>query len=194
MNLLQHIKSERSRQGSKKPLIRDVFNQISSLVRWYGLEENFLTVIESAEDYLAQTNLELHCFREKMPFEPSLFSLVTAAEYRLTKAIISKADNPYLQYANSPEEIFLSRLLYRLNPKLAPETLKRNHFEMLLLYAYSKDKVAELVKKAKAIEKILENNYETEMFDTIPSKRITLQERITRLQNFIAKLETVIAY
>ena len=132
MTLLQHIRKERARQRSKKPLRRGVFNQISSLVRWYGLEENFLTVIESAEDYLAQTNLELHRFREKMPFEPSLFSLVTAEEYRLTKAIISKVDNPYLQYAHSPEEIFLSQLLYRLNPALPAETLIRNHFETLL--------------------------------------------------------------
>lgn len=132
MTLLQHIRKERARQRRKQPLKRDVFKQISSLVRWYGLEENFLTVIDSAEYYLAQTNLELHRFREKMPFEPSLFALVTAAEYRLTKAIISKTDNPYLQYAHSPEEIFLSGLLYRLNSALPAETLIRNHFEMLL--------------------------------------------------------------
>ncbi|MBU0698189.1 MAG: hypothetical protein ABIK98_07510 [Pseudomonadota bacterium] len=193
MALLQNIRNERARQWSKKPLIRDVFTQISSLVNRHGLKESFLIVIENAEDYLTQTNLQLHRIREKTPFVPPLFSLVTHEEYLLAKAIISKVDNPYLRYAHSPEEIFQSKLLYRLNPKLAPETLIRNHFETLLLYAYSQNKVGELVKKARAIEKTLVNNYETEMFDTIQSKLIALQERITKLQNFIAKLETVIA-
>lgn len=193
MNLLQHIRNERARQRKKKPFKRDIFNQISSIVRRYGLDESFLTVIEGAEDYLSQTNLELHRIREKMPLDPPLFLLVTHEEYRLARAIISKVDNPYLQYAHSPEEIFQSRPLHRLNPTIPAETLMRNHLETLLLYEYSKAKVGELIKEANVIEKKLDDEYETEMYYVIQPQLVAIQERITKLQNFIAKVETVIA-
>ena len=193
MTLLQHIKIERARQREKKPFKRDMFNQISGIVRKYGLDESFLTVIESAEDFLSQTNLELHRIREKMPFEPPLFSLVTPEEYRLTKAIINKVDNPYLQHAHSPEEIFQSRPLYCLNPAIPKKALLRNHIETLLLYEYSKAMVGKLIKKANVIEKQLDAEYENEMYYVIQPQLTTIQERITKLQNFIVKLETVIA-
>ncbi len=193
MTLLQHIKNERARRREKKPFRRDIYNQISGIVRQYGLDESFLTVIESAEDLLAQTNLELQRIREKMPFEPPLFSLVTHEEYRLTRDIINTVDNPYLQYAHSPEEIFQSRLLYRLNAAIPAEALMLNHLETLLLYDYSKAKVGELIEKANGIEKKLDDEYENEMYYVIQPQLAAIQERITKLQNFIVKLETVIA-
>lgn len=193
MTLLQYIKNERAQQRKKKPLQQDVFNRISSLVRRYGLDESFLTVIENAEDYLNQINLELHRFREKLPFEDPMFSLVAQEEYVLTRAIVGKIDNPYLQYAHSPEEIFQSRLLYHLNPAIPAETLMRNHLETLLLYAYSKSKVEELIKNANEIEKKLDDEYENEMYYVIQPQLVAIHERITKLQNFIAKAEMVIA-
>jgi len=134
MTLLQYIRNERARQRKKKPLKRDVFNQISDLVRWYGLKENFLDVLDKVEDYLSKEDLQYTRVRLKTPMERSLFSLVTESEYSLTLSIISKVDNTYLQFAESPEEILLCGTLYGLNPTIGPEKLMRYHFETLLLH------------------------------------------------------------
>ncbi len=134
MNLLTHIKKERKQQRKKQPIRRDVFNQIGGLVRRYGLKENFLDVLDKVEDYLSKEDLQFPRVRLKTPMERSLFSLVTESEYSLTLSIISKVDNLYLQFAESPEEILLCRPLFRLNPTIGPEKLMRYHFETLLLH------------------------------------------------------------
>ena len=134
MNLLTHIKRERKQQRKKQPIRRDVFNQIGGLVRRYGLKENFLDVLDKVEDYLSKEDLQYTRVRLKTPMERSLFSLVTENEYSLTMSIISKVDNSYLQFAESPEEILLCRPLFRLNPTIGPEKLMRYHFETLLLH------------------------------------------------------------
>ena len=138
MALLKYIRNERVRQRKKKPLKRDVFNQISGLVRWYGLKENFLDVLDKVEDYLSIDSLQFARIRLKTPMERSLFSLVTESEYSLTMSIISKVDNSYLKFAESPEEILLCRPLFRLNPTIVPEKLMRYHFETLLLHERNK--------------------------------------------------------
>ena len=134
MDLLKGIKQKRVKQRQKQPIKRDVFNQISGLVRWYGLKENFLDVLDKVEDYLPKEDLQYTRVRLKTPMERSLFSLVTESEYFLTLSIISKVDNTYLQFAESPEEILLCRPLFRLNPTIDPEKLMRYHFETLLLH------------------------------------------------------------
>ncbi len=134
MDLLKDIKQKRTKKRQKKPIRRDVFNQISGLVRWYGLKGNFLDVLDKVEDYLSKEDLQSTRVRLKTPMERSLFSLVTESEYSLTLSIISKVDNSYLQFAESPEEILLCRPLFRLNPTIGPEKLMRYHFETLLLH------------------------------------------------------------
>ncbi len=134
MDLLKDIKQKRTKKRQKKPIRRDVFNQISGLVRWYGLKENFLDVLDKVEDYLSKEDLQFTRVRLKTPMERSLFSLVTESEYSLTLSIISKVDNTYLQFAESPEEILLCGTLYGLNPTIGPEKLMRYHFETLLLH------------------------------------------------------------
>jgi hypothetical protein len=76
--------------------------------------------------------------KAKEPFEPPLFSLATETEYRITMAIVSKVGNPYLTFANSPDEILLCGPLFRLNPRLDPEQLSTRHFETLLLAELAK--------------------------------------------------------
>ncbi len=134
MDLLKGIKQKRVKQCLKQPIKRDVFNQISDLVRWYGLKENFLDVLDKVEDYLSKEDLQYTRVRLKTPMERSLFSLVTESEYSLTLSIISKVDNTYLQFAESPEEILLCRPLFLLNPTIGPEKLMRYHFETLFLH------------------------------------------------------------
>ncbi len=134
MDLLKDRKQKRTKKRQKKPIRRDVFNQIGGLVRRYGLKENFLDVLDKVEDYLSKEDLQYTRVKLKTPMERSLFSLVTESEYSLTLSIISKVDNSYLQFAESPEEILLCGPLYELNPSLSPEKLMRYHFETLLLH------------------------------------------------------------
>ena len=187
MSLLQNIRSERSRHRKKQPFVRDTFNQIHGLVRRYGLEERFLTVLENEGDYLSETNLEGRRIREKVPFESPLFSLATAEEYRLATAILSKVDNPYLQFAHSPEEILLSRPLYHLNPALNSEILKCCHFETLLMYEHAKGLVSKLAGQTSAGREKAPANGEDDRNEAKRLQLVALQERITKLQNHIVK-------
>ncbi len=134
MDLLKDIKRNRAKQRQKMPFRRDVFNQISSLVRQYGLKEDFLDVIDKVEDYPSSEKLKLARVRLKTPMEGSLFSLATKDEYALTMSIIAKINNSYLKFAHSPEEILLCKPLYCLNPSIAPEKLRRYHFGTLFLH------------------------------------------------------------
>ena len=54
----------------------------------------------------------------------SLLPLVTAVQWRLTKEILARYDNPYLVWARSPEEISLSRRLYERHPGFAAEVFQ----------------------------------------------------------------------
>ena len=143
MDLLKDIKRKRAKQKQKKPIQRDAFNQISDLVRQYGLEKSFLDALNEVEDCLSTKDLKFARIRLKVPVESSLFSLVTQEEYFLTMSIITKVDSPYLRFAHSPEEILLCKPLYGLNPSLAPERLMRYHFETLLLHERTKIKNTE---------------------------------------------------
>lgn len=138
MTFLQHIKTERARQRKKKPLKRDVFNQICSLVKQYDLKESFLSVLDKVEDGLSGENFKFNRVKLKTPMENSLFSLATKDKYSLTMSIIAKVDNAYLKFATSPEEILLCGPLYRLNPLLTNQKLMRYHFETLLLHERAK--------------------------------------------------------
>jgi hypothetical protein len=134
MEIVQNIKNERSQHKKKKPFRRDVFNKISGLVRWHGLDDGILKRLDKAVDYLPKEKTISGRFRAKIPFEFPLYSLATKEEYNLAMAIIQKIDNPYLQFVQSPEEILLCRPLYRLNPELSPGQLMQYHFEMLFLH------------------------------------------------------------
>jgi hypothetical protein len=144
MTFLQHIRNERAQQRKKKPLKRDVFNQICSLVKQYALKESFLNVLDNVEDNLSGENWKLNRVRLKTPMESSLFSLATKDEYALTMSIIDKVDNAYLKFANSPAEILLCGPLYHLNSSLTDQKLMRYHFETLLLHERAKASAGEV--------------------------------------------------
>jgi hypothetical protein len=140
MDLLKDIKQKRAKQKQKKPFSRDAFNQISSIVKQYGLNNDFLSILDNVDDYLSRQNFKFSRIRVKTLMENHLFSLATRDEYTVTMSIISKIDNPYLKFAHSPEEIILCEPLYCLNPSLTPEKLIRYHFETLLLHEHIKIK------------------------------------------------------
>ena len=138
MDLLENIKRTREKERRKNPLKRDVFKQISSLVRRYGLKEGFLSILDKVEDYISEDKYDFARVRLKKPLDTPLFSLATEEDYSLTMSIIRRVDNPYLEFAHSPEEILLCGLLYRLNPSLGPEKLRRYHFATLFLHERTK--------------------------------------------------------
>ena len=138
MDLLKDIRQKRVKQRQKIPFRLSVFNQISGIVRQFGLKKSFLDSLDKVEDYLSTKNLKFARIRLKVPVESPLFSLVTKEEYFLTISIIEKVDNPYLRFAHSPEEVLLSKPLYRLNPSLASEKLMQYHFETLYFHERAK--------------------------------------------------------
>ena len=138
MALLQDIKLKRARDKKKQPLGRDEFRQVSSIVKQYGLDESFLSVLDKAAAAEIDSNLQLARVRVKAPVQSYLFPLATREEYCIIMAILIKVNNPYLKFAQSPEEILVCGKLYRLNPSIPPEKLLRFHFETLLLYECAK--------------------------------------------------------
>lgn len=138
MDLIKDIKQKRAKQKQKSPFERNVFNQISGIVRRYGLKENFLEALDKFGDDLSTKNLKSDRIRLKVPVEGPLFSLVAKDVYFLTISIIEKVDNPYLKFAHSPEDLIWCGPLYRLNPSMASEKLRRYHFETLYLHERAK--------------------------------------------------------
>ena len=182
MGILEQIKSDRAQRKKKEPFTSTLFDRISGLVKEYRLEESFLEKCESPENFLTESGTEVPRVRKKQPFRIPLFSLAEQKEYELTLAIIDKMHNPYLEFAQSPEEIALSRLLFDLNPALSKEKLERCHFETLLLYEQARITVRELnYSREKDLEK-----------ESLGQERTTqesLQTRLKQLQNFMAEVE-----
>jgi hypothetical protein len=160
MDLRQKIKSGRARQRKKQAHRREVFNTVSFIVRAYGLDDNFLELLDNTSDYHPQMKMEFTEVKIKKVLELPPFSLVSQEEYRLSMTIADRLDNPYLPFAHSPEEILLSAPLYEANPSLRSEDLLRYDFETLLLYQSAREELA------------------------------GLEERIKHLQTFIARLES----
>ena len=186
MDILAQIKSDRAQRKEKKPLRPTLFARISGLVKEYRLGESFLEKLSSPEDFLLEQKAEFAPVRKKQPFRISLFSLAEQKEYVLTLAIIDKINNPYLEFAQSPEEIALSKLLFELNPSLGEEKLERYHFETLLLYEQAKITVKEL---AKDFRKQMVPGLEKPFVENEGSMQDSLEKRLEQLQNFMAKVD-----
>jgi hypothetical protein len=152
MDLRQEIRSDRARQRKKQARRREVFNTVSSIVRAYGLDDNFLKLLDNSSNYHPQMKTELTEVKIKKVFELPPFSLVSQREYRLAMTIAGSLDNPYLPFAHSPEEILLSAPLYEANPSLRSEDLMRYDFETLLLCQRAKVELLDLEKRIKQLQ------------------------------------------
>jgi hypothetical protein len=191
MTFIQHIKNERFHQRRKKPLQRDLFNQICTLVRRFCLDESILNTRHHVDIHLTGKNLESARIRAKELFDLPLFSLTTTEEYHLIKAIIDKFNNPYLQYAYSPEEILLSCKLFRLNPSISLKKLMAFHFATLLQYEHAKRFVIELTEQIADRRPIIDGSCQQERMAPIPSATKALNQQITIMQNFIEQVENI---
>jgi len=186
MDILEQIKSDRAQKRKKQPLRPTLFDRISGLVKEHRLGESFLEKLASPEDFLLEKKAEFARVRKKQPFRIPLFSLTEKKEYILTLAIIDKINNPYLEFAQSPEEIALSKLLFDLNPALGTEKLERYQFETLLLYEQAKINIKEL---AKDIRKQMGPGIEKPLLENERLLRESLEKRMEQLQSFMAKVE-----
>jgi hypothetical protein len=186
MGILEQIKTDRAHKRKKQPFRSTLFDRISGLVKEYRLGESFLEKLESPEDFLLEKEAEFTQVRKKQPFRIPLFSLPERKEYLQTLAIIDKINNPYLEFAQSPEEIALSKLLFDLNPALGPEKLERYHFETLLLYERAKMMIRELHRDmSRQISPGLEKPFVEK--ERLPQD--SLEKRMEQLQGFMAKVE-----
>jgi hypothetical protein len=192
MDLLQKIKSERAQNKRKLPFERTVFDKVSGLVRKYSLEEDFLSSLEIPKDYLSGAKIEFVQLRKKRPMEFPLFSLSAEAEYRMTTAIMNKVNNPYLEFAQSPEEIAISKTLFDLNPSLGADRLKRYHFETLLLCERAKKEMKDLIKQAKDSRRKKGTGSENEFVGDEGSLPDSLEERIEQLRSFVARVDDLV--
>jgi len=179
MDLLRNIKSDRARQRRKQPRGRNVFNTVSCIVKAYGLGESFLELLDKAEDSSSDQSMKAIEVKAKKELELPPFSLVSEEEYGLVMAITDKLDNPYLQFAHSPEEMLLSARLYEADHVLRSEDLLRHDFETLLLARRAGEELADLENRLDHIE---ENGDERSHPDF-------LLERSERLRAFIANVE-----
>ena len=186
MDILEQIKTDRAQKKKKQPLRPTLFDRISGLVKEYRLGESFLEKLEGSEDFLLEKEAEFVQIRKKQPFRIPLFSLTEKKEYILTLAIIDKINNPYLEFAQSPEEIALSKLLFELNPALGPEKLERYDFETLLFYERAKMMIRELTKD---ISRQMSPGLEKPFVENERLPQGSLEKRMEQLQNFMAEVE-----
>jgi hypothetical protein len=187
MNLLEHIRHKRTRKRKKQPFERKLFTQISALVRWYGLDENFLKKLDHVEAYPSVREMDFIRAKTKKPVDFPLFSLCSRDEYDLTRAILRKVTNPYVSFAHSPEEILLSGTLYGMNAELRPEALRRYDFKTLLLY------LEDSANPEGKIGKTIDTRYETEYIEDEKSPCDAFTEHIKMLHNFVEKIENTVS-
>ncbi len=136
MDLKDSLRRDRIQGKEKEPFPRSLFAHVGGLVRHHRLGEQFCEMINQMtatkiED-LVRSNQDTH----KNLYEPPLFFLATPEEYRAIKEILAEADNPYLAWAASPEEIVLSGPLFTRCPELAPEALATRHFAALFFRSF----------------------------------------------------------
>lgn len=133
MDFIHELKRERAQKKSKRLLLPGLFPRVGGLVRMCSLGRGFLETLDALSDEPPPGALRVGHVKAKPEYRPPLFPLITQEEYRVTMAILDKLRNPYLAFANSPDEILLCRALFRRNPLLASEELASTHFGTLLL-------------------------------------------------------------
>ncbi|MEJ2092633.1 MAG: hypothetical protein P8X65_10625 [Syntrophobacterales bacterium] len=133
MDLKDSLRRQRLRGKEKPPFSPSLFSHVGGLVRRHHLGADFCrrlgTLTAEGAEELARSRRS----DAKVPYEPPLFFLATPKEYQVIQEILSGLDNPYLAWAQSPEEILLSHPLWRQRPDLDPEDLAHRHFAALVL-------------------------------------------------------------
>lgn len=133
MDLIRNIRKERAQRDQKQPYRPTLFVRVVSIVRQYNLDSGFLRKLDDFGRTPLEKIVDTCEWKSKSRLTLLLFPLATEEEYNLVRTVLSIADNPYLYYAQSPDEILLSGPLYHRNPSIDPARLEYSHFEALLL-------------------------------------------------------------
>jgi hypothetical protein len=132
MDLKDSLRQDRARGKVKEPFSPSLFSHVGGLVRRHHLGEDFCRIVESMTAAEAVTLARRRLSEAKPQYGAPLFFLATSVEYLVSQKILTGLDNPYLAFAHSPEEILLSKTLWRRRPGLDPEVLTSRHFAALL--------------------------------------------------------------
>lgn len=132
MGLIEQIRRERLGKRAVRPFTPSLFTRIAGIVHRYGLDPNFLNMLNGAADLNSFNHGFLFSSSSKAAYFPPLFALVMETEYRIITGILDRVANPYLYFANSPDEILICNTLFALNPFIEPEHLRYHHFRTLL--------------------------------------------------------------
>jgi len=214
--LLKHIRSHRARKKLKYPFERRLFDRICGMVKEYQLGRDFLLRLERFSELQLKEKLLHARMRPKSYFEPPLFALCSREDYLLTLAIMKRTNNPYLRFAQSPDEVVLSRLLHDRNPSLAAERLGSLHFETLLLCELAGEEVRNLANRVEETEREVQallrdeelvlkkvacsigfiecpSGWKENLIEDKRSRLASFRDRIDRLRRFILTVEDAAA-
>jgi hypothetical protein len=131
MDLKDSLRRQRLRGREKEPFSPSLFSHVGGLVRHYKLGEKFRQRLRTMTAADAEKLAQAAKSDAKVPYEPPLFFLAAPAEYQVIQEILSGLDNPYLVWAQSPEEILLSGFLNKKHPGITQERLASLHFSTL---------------------------------------------------------------
>jgi hypothetical protein len=146
-DLSRQIRVERAHRRARRPFRATLFTRINALVKAHALGERFLEGLAGPREAFSTQNIGLPLTRPKPAFEPPLYSLSGEEEYRTTMAILTRVNNPYLNFVNSPDEIFACQWLFELNPSIGPDSLRRFHLAALLRAELAKRELRDLMKR-----------------------------------------------
>lgn len=170
VDFLTEIRRDRLRKRKRQPFQPTLFARISAVVREYRLTEDFVARLAAGESHLP-LDVDRIVPGERQPLVIPLYALVTEDEYRVTRGILERVSNPYLDYVQSPEDILFSGPLFARNSALPPDRLVRWPFETLLLCELAKEEVQRLLAhEGKGVSEVT-------------------RKRIKRLEAFVATVE-----
>jgi hypothetical protein len=158
MTIIEQIKKEREK---KVPLSTSIFYRLAYILeneKLCEIEEN--NFYEKIKEQIAEKEFSI---KEKNKVEVSPFYLAKQEIYDKVKKIES-CYNPYMQFANSVEEIFAAIELWKIDKNIDNELLKKYHLSALLASEIAKEMLQEKIKEKADIETRLEqidkNKYE----------------------------------
>ncbi len=157
MKLTDRIRRDHSRKKTKLPRLQTAYAAVAAITNKYGLSEHFAEKLGNVPEVPHGAGFTAGPIKEKPGLDAAPFILSDPRQYYAVRHIEKAAENPYLAYAKSPEEIMLSIYLFAINPRIRPELLRSRHFEVLILAEAAKNRlkaVSALIEKLLPVENL----------------------------------------
>lgn len=138
MNLLDKIK--KAREKGKASIGVNSLNTVIAIIEAYSLDSNFLRFLDASPYLIVERKNTGSRFTRKPDLRIPIFPLTSRRNYLLAKQVIEAIGNPYIRFSRAPEELYLSKFLYRENPSISHDELRNYHFEILLRREIDKKK------------------------------------------------------